>query len=80
MELWDQDHAATLHQLHLHGYTFAVLGWGELGRNLTRKQVINLDKEGQLKRNFVKPPLKDTVSVPKGGYTIIRFKATNVGK
>jgi len=26
------------------------------------------------------PPLKDTIAVPSGGYTVIKFKAENPGK
>ena len=39
-----------------------------------------LDRGGQLKRKLTKAPLKDTVTVPDGGYTIIRFKADNPGE
>ena len=38
-----------------------------------------MDGKGLLKRNFNRPPLKDTVTVPVGGYTIIRFYANNPG-
>lgn len=30
-------------------------------------------------RNLKDPPFKDTVTVPDGGYTIVRFKADNPG-
>lgn len=39
-----------------------------------------LDAAGMIKRNFDNPPTKDTVTVPDGGYTIIRFFATNPGE
>ena len=39
----------------------------------------DLDNQGLLQRNFDHPPLKDTVTVPVGGYTIIRFIADNPG-
>ena len=38
-----------------------------------------LDKANKLKRNFIRPAFKDTVQVPSGGYTIIRFWANNPG-
>ena len=38
-----------------------------------------LDADGLLKRNYDRPPIKDTVTVPVGGYTIIRFLADNPG-
>ncbi len=41
--------------------------------------VKEMDKLGLLKRNFDRPPIKDTTTVPAGGYTIIRFLANNPG-
>ena len=38
-----------------------------------------MDKKGALKRNLVNPPIKDTVTIPSGGYTIFRFYAENPG-
>ena len=38
-----------------------------------------MDKMGLLKRNLDSPTLKDTVTVPVGGYTVIRFRANNPG-
>lgn len=43
------------------------------------KAIKEMDKQGLLKRNFDRPPLKDTVTVPVGGYTIIRFLTNNPG-
>jgi L-ascorbate oxidase len=40
---------------------------------------MEMDKNGLLKRNFDRPPIKDTVTVPNGGYTIVRFYADNPG-
>ena len=34
---------------------------------------------GKIERNLVLPPIKDTVIVPSGGYTIILFVADNPG-
>lgn len=39
-----------------------------------------LDAMGQIKRKLSRAVLKDTVTVPDGGYTIIRFKASNAGE
>lgn len=50
-----------------------------LGRNITLDQVKNMDANGKIKRNLVNAPIKDTVPVPDGGYTIVRFMATNPG-
>lgn len=38
-----------------------------------------MDQMGKLKRNFDSPPIKDTVTVPSGGYTIVRFLANRPG-
>lgn len=42
-------------------------------------QVKQLDRYNLLKRNLKSPPVKDTVTVPDGGYTILRFEASNPG-
>lgn len=41
--------------------------------------VESLDAQGKLPRNLDNPPVKDTVTVPGGGYTIVRFVADNPG-
>ena len=43
------------------------------------KDIKEMDRLGMLKRNFDRPPLKDTTTVPVGGYTIIRFLTNNPG-
>nr|XP_045624168.1 oxidoreductase OpS5-like [Procambarus clarkii] len=71
------------HPVHLHGEYFYVLGQDRPNdvpeAEITRSQVIEMDLRGQLKRNFDHPVLKDTVAVPDGGYTIVRFIASNPG-
>ncbi|KDP28036.1 hypothetical protein JCGZ_19798 [Jatropha curcas] len=58
------------HPMHLHGYSFYVVGWG-FG---------NFDKSRDPKNyNLVDPPLRNTVSVPINGWTAIRFQAYNPG-
>lgn len=42
-------------------------------------EIIEMDKNKLIKRNFDRPPIKDTVTVPVGGYTIIRFVTDNPG-
>jgi FtsP/CotA-like multicopper oxidase with cupredoxin domain len=37
------------------------------------------DRDGNIKRNLVDPPLKDTVMVPDVGFVVIRFLADNPG-
>ncbi|KAL4651684.1 hypothetical protein ACB092_01G178700 [Castanea dentata] len=58
------------HPMHLHGYTFYVVGSG-YGNfdNVT-------DPEGY---NLVDPPKMNTVSLPKKGWAALRFKASNPG-
>lgn len=63
--------AGTEHPLHIHGYSFYVVGWG-FG---------NFDKDKDpLGYNLVDPPLQNTIAVPKNGWSAIRFKADNPGK
>ena len=60
------------HPFHLHGHHFWVLGAG-LGvyspTNLTQTSTLNL----------VNPVLRDTTTLPAGGWTLIRFVANNPG-
>ncbi|KAF5297473.1 hypothetical protein FQR65_LT10009 [Abscondita terminalis] len=67
------------HPFHLHGYTFRVVGMGKVGPNVTQAKVEELDRKGLIKRNLRNPVKKDTVTVPDGGYTILRFHASNPG-
>ncbi|XP_050689230.1 uncharacterized protein LOC126981747 [Eriocheir sinensis] len=67
------------HPFHLHGHAFQVLAMGRLGENTTKAKVQEMDAAGLIERNFDRPPTKDTVTVPDGGYTVIRFFATNPG-
>lgn len=67
------------HPFHLHGYSFRVIGMDRLGKNVTEEEVRQLDEDGLLKRNFKDAPIKDTITVPDGGYTILRWQASNPG-
>ncbi|CAK9164145.1 unnamed protein product [Ilex paraguariensis] len=58
------------HPMHLHGYHFFVVGQG-FG---------NFDpKRDTAKFNLVDPPLRNTINVPVGGWSVIRFVADNPG-
>ncbi|CAI9777989.1 unnamed protein product [Fraxinus pennsylvanica] len=58
------------HPMHLHGYSFYVVGWG----------YGNFDKDKDPSNyNLVDPPLMETIAVPRNGWTAIRFKANNPG-
>ncbi|XP_010665216.1 laccase-14 [Vitis vinifera] len=62
--------AETHHPMHLHGYSFYVVGWG-FG---------NFDgNRDPLRYNLVDPPLQNTISVPSKGWVAIRFEASNPG-
>ncbi|PKA66575.1 Laccase-11 [Apostasia shenzhenica] len=58
------------HPFHLHGYNFFVVGIG----------TGNFDPaKDPAKFNLVDPPERNTVGVPTGGWTAIRFRADNPG-
>ncbi len=50
-----------------------------IGSSVTVNQIKELDTQGLIRRNLVDAPIKDTVAVPDGGFTIIRFVAKNPG-
>ncbi|GMH21753.1 hypothetical protein Nepgr_023595 [Nepenthes gracilis] len=56
------------HPIHLHGYSFYVVGYGDG----------NYDPETAV-LNLVDPPYLNTIGVPAGGWTVIRFVADNPG-
>lgn len=68
------------HPFHLHGHPFRVVGMDRLGQSVTVDMVKALDKANLLVRNLTNPPTKDTVTVPDGGYTILRVHASNPGE
>ncbi|CAI9272346.1 unnamed protein product [Lactuca saligna] len=58
------------HPFHLHGYNFFVVGTG----------TGNFDPaKDPAKYNLVDPPERNTVGVPTGGWSAIRFRADNPG-
>ncbi len=59
------------HPLHLHGFNFFEVGRG-LGNFNPKKDPKNF--------NLVDPVERNTVAVPSGGWTAIRFRADNPGK
>ncbi|XP_035891289.1 laccase abr2 isoform X1 [Anopheles stephensi] len=67
------------HPFHLHGHAFRVVGMDRVSRNTTVEDIRRMDEEGRLPRRLKKAPIKDTVTIPDGGYTIIRFIANNPG-
>uniref|UniRef100_A0A182JMG1 Multicopper oxidase n=1 Tax=Anopheles atroparvus TaxID=41427 RepID=A0A182JMG1_ANOAO len=67
------------HPFHLHGHAFRVVGMDRVSRNTTVEDIRAMDEAGLLRRRLKRAPLKDTVTIPDGGYTIIRFIANNPG-
>lgn len=69
------------HPMHLHGYSFAVVGLHEFNSSekITVPLVKELDAKGLIKRNLINPPFKDTLAMSHGGYAILRFRANNPG-
>ena len=59
------------HPVHLHGFNFFVIGRGLGNYN---------PKKDPKKFNLVDPVERNTVGVPSGGWTAIRFRADNPGK
>lgn len=59
------------HPFHLHGYNFFVVGTG-IGNFDAAKDPATF--------NLVDPPERNTVGVPTGGWSAIRFRADNPGK
>ncbi|XP_023729092.1 laccase-6 [Lactuca sativa] len=56
------------HPIHLHGYSFYVIGYGSGNYN---PQTANF--------NLMDPPYMNTIGVPVGGWAAIRFVADNPG-
>jgi len=67
------------HPMHLHGQHFAVVAMNRTGTNLTLDQMKELRASGKIEYELERPPIKDTVIIPDGGYTIVRFVSDNPG-
>ena len=50
-----------------------------IASTVTVEHIKTMDANGLIQRNLVDAPIKDTVAVPDGGYTIVRFVANNPG-
>ncbi|XP_012136868.2 uncharacterized protein LOC100877876 [Megachile rotundata] len=64
---------------HIHGYHASILGRSSFGRPVTKDEIISLDRDKQLHRNFIDPPQKDSFVVPNKGYIILRLFTDNLG-
>ncbi|XP_061163506.1 uncharacterized protein LOC133172595 isoform X2 [Saccostrea echinata] len=72
-------HMDNNHPMHMHGYNFRVVAMEKLGNMTSVEHVRFMDDMGLINRKLHRAISKDTVTVPDGGYTIIRFHATNPG-
>nr|XP_039255938.1 laccase-like [Styela clava] len=66
------------HPMHLHGQHFAVVAMKKIGAFISTEEIKELHNNGSIEYNF-DGILKDTVIVPDGGYTVVRFLADNPG-
>ncbi|XP_022087951.1 laccase-like isoform X2 [Acanthaster planci] len=67
------------HPMHIHGHSFRVVALEKLNTSTSVQEVMDLDKAGNITRKLSRAPLKDTVIVPDGGFTAVRFVANNPG-
>ncbi|XP_049856842.1 uncharacterized protein LOC126336824 [Schistocerca gregaria] len=69
------------HPFHMHGYHFHVVAMDLLEQEETVSlvRVKEMNENGAINKTLEGAPLKDTISVPMRGYTVIRFKADNPG-
>ncbi|KAL4230719.1 Mco1p [Mactra antiquata] len=67
------------HPMHLHGHKFYVVAMEKINTSTSVEEVQRLDRTGSITRNLVDPVAKDTVTVPDGGYSVLRFHADNPG-
>ncbi|OWF48064.1 laccase-7-like isoform X2 [Mizuhopecten yessoensis] len=72
-------HLDNSHPMHLHGHSFRVVAMEKLNTSTSVEYVKMRDRIGLISRNLDRPITKDTVNVPDGGYTIVRFHAKNPG-
>ncbi|CAL7947016.1 unnamed protein product [Xylocopa violacea] len=64
---------------HVHGYHASILGRNSFVRPITKEEVMRLDRNKQLHRNFKNPSQKDSFVVPNKGYVILRLFTDNLG-
>ncbi|KAH0560390.1 oxidoreductase OpS5-like [Cotesia glomerata] len=70
----DQDHP-----VHLHGHDFHVVAMVSMGKNVSFEKIKRLNEQGLVEKKFSRAPVKDNISVPAKGFTVIRFIASNPG-
>jgi len=67
------------HPFHLHGANFRIMAMEHLADSIEPWIVKDRDDQGLIRRKRFHAPIKDSVTVPDGGYTILRFRANNPG-
>lgn len=70
------------HPFHMHGYGLTVTDMSQVkGMQMTVDLYKELERTGKLSKmpETHVPPIKDTISIPSAGYTVIRFRADNPG-
>ncbi|CAH1400296.1 unnamed protein product [Nezara viridula] len=70
------------HPMHLHGYNFYLLEMGVLKENNEDKRMELASISKKLKEdnlNLKLRPMRDSISIPAGGYALVRFIANNPG-
>ncbi|XP_022820277.1 laccase-2-like [Spodoptera litura] len=66
---------------HMHGYNMQVISTWQNPKDkpISKEDFQKLSKDGKISRNLQNPPVKDTITVPNKGYTIVRIKIDRGG-
>ncbi|KAF6212859.1 hypothetical protein GE061_010569 [Apolygus lucorum] len=67
------------HPIHLHGYTFHVVGQGLLNQSQTMEDIKALNEADRLPKKLTRAVAKDSAGVPNRGWMALRFLADNSG-
>ncbi|CAH4037261.1 L-ascorbate oxidase-like [Pieris brassicae] len=74
-------HSNDSYTFHMHGLPmYVVATWqSPAGLPLSKEEFEKLDRGGLIERNLQNPPMKDTVTVPNKGFTIVRINPDHGG-
>ncbi|PZC81713.1 hypothetical protein B5X24_HaOG212157 [Helicoverpa armigera] len=66
---------------HMHGYGMQVISTWQNPKDkpISKEDFQRMIKDGKILRNLQNPPVKDTITVPNKGYTIVRIKIDRGG-
>ncbi|XP_014284391.1 uncharacterized protein [Halyomorpha halys] len=73
------DRSGFNHPFHLHGYNFYILEMGVFSEDTSVELISCSKKLKEDDLNLKLRPMRDTISVPAGGYVLVRFIADNPG-